>query len=196
MNSICVFCGSHSGANAIYESAARATAVALVRSGIRLVYGGAKVGLLGVLADTVLAAGGKVTGVIPRALVDREIAHNGLSELRVVDSMHERKAVMASLADAFIAMPGGAGTLDEIFEQWTWSQLGIHMKPCGLLNVNGYYSPLVTMIDRMVQEGFVTAASAAILAVESDPETLLMRLRDHCAPLPKWFAPIREIVQP
>ena len=134
MNSICVFCGSSSGANGIYEESARATGKALVRAGLRLVYGGGRVGLMGVLADEVLAAGGQVTGVMPRALVEREIAHRGVTDLRVVETMHERKELMADLADAFIALPGGAGTLEEIFEQWTWSQLGIHAKPCGFIN--------------------------------------------------------------
>ena len=145
MNSICVFCGSSSGANGIYEESARATGKALVRAGLRLVYGGGRVGLMGVLADEVLAAGGQVTGVMPRALVEREIAHRGVTDLRVVETMHERKELMADLADAFIALPGGAGTLEEIFEQWTWSQLGIHAKPCGFINVNGYF--IWTLLD-------------------------------------------------
>jgi uncharacterized protein (TIGR00730 family) len=196
MNSVCVFCGSHLGADASYEAAARATATALVRADLRLVYGGGNVGLMGVLADAVLAAGGRVTGVMPRALVEREIAHRGLSDLRVVETMHERKELMASLADAFIALPGGAGTLEEIFEQWTWSQLGIHAKPCGFLNVDGYFSPLFAMIDHMVKEGFVAAPFAAMLAIERDPETLLARLRDYRPPSRKWSHTPGDDIEP
>src|SRR5579859_7096481 len=139
MNSICVFCGSSPGLSARYEEAARAMARALVRANLRLVYGGGGVGLMGVLADAVISAGGHVSGVMTRALFDREIAHQGLSELRLVNTMHQRKEAMAGLADAFVALPGGVGTLEEIFEQWTWSQLGIHAKPCGFLNVDGYF---------------------------------------------------------
>ncbi len=186
LNSICVFCGSSPGLSASYEEAARATARALVRANLRLIYGGGRVGLMGVLADAVILAGGHVTGVMPRALFDREIAHQGLSELRVVNTMHERKEVMARLGDAFIALPGGAGTLEEIFEQWTWSQLGVHAKPCGLLDVNGYFSPLLTMIEKMVTEGFMAAPFAAMLAVDTDPDNLLARLRDYRPPACKW----------
>ncbi|MGA8272080.1 MAG: TIGR00730 family Rossman fold protein [Candidatus Sulfotelmatobacter sp.] len=186
MNSVCVFCGSSSGRDAAYEAAARATGHSLARSGLRLVYGGGKVGLMGVLADTVLSAGGQVTGVIPRALFDREIAHSGVRDMRVVQSMHERKELMASLADAFIALPGGAGTLEEIFEQWTWAQLGIHAKPCGFLNVNGYFDPLFVLIGRMVAEGFMARAFAAMLAVETDPDRLLAGFRAYQPPPQKW----------
>jgi len=186
MNSVCVFCGSSSGRDPAYEESARATGHALARSGLRLVYGGGRVGLMGVLADTVLSAGGQVTGVIPRALFDREIAHSGVSDMRIVQSMHERKELMASLADAFIALPGGAGTLEEIFEQWTWAQLGIHAKPCGFLNVNGYFDPLFALIERMVAEGFMARAFAAMLAVETDPDRLLVRFRAYQPPPQKW----------
>jgi uncharacterized protein (TIGR00730 family) len=186
MNSICVFCGSNSGTNGSYEEAARATGHALARAGLRLVYGGAKVGLMGVLADAVLSAGGHVTGVMPRALFEREIAHTGVSDLRKVRSMHERKELMAALADAFIALPGGAGTLEEMFEQWTWSQLGIHAKPCGFLNVKGYFSPLLSMIEHMVAEGFTTRSFAAMLAVETEPDKLLARFRAYQPPSQKW----------
>jgi uncharacterized protein (TIGR00730 family) len=151
---------------------------------------------MGVVADTVLGARGQVTGVIPRALFEREIAHSGVADMRVVGSMHERKELMASLADAFIALPGGAGTLEEISEQWTWSQLGIHAKPCGLLNVNGYFDPLVAMIERMVAEGFVASSSAAILAVENEPDQLLARFRAYQPPIPKWSTPGGPAVQP
>ncbi len=196
MKSICVFCGSHSGRQESYTEAARATGLALARAGMRLVYGGGRVGLMGVVADAVLSAGGQVTGVIPRALFEREIAHSGVADMRIVGSMHERKELMANLSDAFIALPGGAGTLEEIFEQWTWSQLGIHAKPCGFLNVNGYFDPLVAMIERMVEEGFVAPPSAAMLAVENDPDLLLARFRAYQPPIPKWSTPSGSAVQP
>jgi uncharacterized protein (TIGR00730 family) len=184
MKSICAFCGSHSGSNASYEESARATGRALIRAGLRLVYGGGKVGLMGVLADT--SGGGEVIGVITRGLFDREIGHQGIRDLRVVESMHERKELMASLADGFIALPGGVGTLEEIFEQWTWSQLGIHAKPCGFLNVTAYFTPLIAMIDHMVAEGFLSPAFAAMIAVEADPDALLARFRDYQPPAKRW----------
>jgi uncharacterized protein (TIGR00730 family) len=196
MNSICVFCGSSSGANGIYEEAARATGRALIRAGLRLVYGGGRVGLMGVLADEVLSGGGQLTGVMPRALVEREIAHRGVTDLRVVDTMHERKELMAGLADAFIALPGGAGTLEEIFEQWTWSQLGIHAKPCGFINVNGYFTPLLAMIEHMVAEGFMAPALASMLVIENEPERLLARFRLYQPPARKWSTETRPGVQP
>lgn len=186
MNSICVFCGSSSGRNPSYEDAARATGQALARAGLRLIYGGGRVGLMGTLADQVLSAGGHVTGIIPRALWEREIAHQGLTELRVVEGMHERKKLMAEMADGFIALPGGAGTLEEIFEQWTWSQLGIHTKPCGLLNVDGYFNSQIAMIERMVADGFLSHAYAAMLSVETDPHVLLARIRAYRPPARKW----------
>jgi uncharacterized protein (TIGR00730 family) len=196
MNSICVFCGSSSGANGIYEEAARATGRALIRAGLRLVYGGGRVGLMGVLADEVLSGGGQLTGVMPRALVEREIAHRGVTDLRVVDTMHERKELMAGLADAFIALPGGAGTLEEIFEQWTWSQLGIHAKPCGFINVNGYFTPLLAMIEHMVAEGFMAPALASMLVIENEPERLLARFRLYQPPARKWSTETRPGIQP
>jgi uncharacterized protein (TIGR00730 family) len=186
MTSVCVFCGSSSGNSIAYEEAARATGHALARAGLCLVYGGGKVGLMGVVADAVLSAGGQVTGVMPRALFEREIAHPGVRDMRVVDSMHERKELMADLADAFIALPGGAGTLEEIFEQWTWAQLGIHAKPCGFLNVTGYFSPLFAMIEHMVAEGFLTQSFAAMLAIETEPDRLLDRFRTYQPPARKW----------
>jgi len=186
MKSVCVFCGSSSGNDRRYEEAARDTGCALARAGVRLVYGGGRVGLMGVTADAVLSAGGQVTGVIPRALFEREIAHSGVADMRVVESMHERKELMATLSDGFIALPGGAGTLEEIFEQWTWSQLGIHAKPCGFLNVNGYFSPLLEMIGRMVEEGFLARSFASMLAIETDPDKLLHRFRAYQPPTNKW----------
>src|SRR5215472_15798509 len=150
---ICVFCGSSPGNDPAFVDAARATGEVLVEHDIELVYGGARVGLMGAVADAVLVAGGKTTGIMPRALVVREIAHQGLATLHIVDTMHERKTMMSDLSDGFIALPGGAGTLEEIFEQWTWAQLGIHQKPCGFLNVKGYFDPLSDMIGRSVSEG-------------------------------------------
>lgn len=176
LRSICVFCGSSAGASDDYVSSARAFATEAARRGIRLVYGGASVGLMGACADAALAAGGSVVGVIPRALVDREIAHRGLTELRVVESMHERKATMAALADAFVALPGGLGTLEELFEVWTWGMLGIHAKPCGVLNVRDYYTPLIRFLDHARDEGFVRAAQRAMLVVDTNSGALIERL--------------------
>jgi len=186
MKSIAVFCGSSLGANKIYEEAAFSVGQILARERLRVIYGGGKVGLMGVVADSVLAAGGEVIGVIPRALFKTEVAHAGLSDLRVVESMHERKKLMADLADAFLALPGGAGTLEEIFEQWTWSQLGIHEKPCGMLNVNNYFSPMRAMVDHTVAEGFTKPTFAAMLAIEEDLEVLLDRFRNYRAGAHKW----------
>jgi hypothetical protein len=196
MKSIAIFCASSLGANKIYEETARSAGQTLARAGLRLVYGGGKVGLMGILADSVLAAGGEVTGVIPRALFDREIGHKGVSDLRVVESMHERKYLMAGLADGFIALPGGAGTLEEIFEQWTWAQLGIHQKPCGLLNVNNYFAPLRAMIEHAVAEGFTQPTYASMLAIEDDLETLLDRFRTYRPAASKWSSPQPAPVQP
>jgi len=181
-----IFCGSSSGVDPIYANAARDTGLRLARKGIEIVYGGGRVGLMGMVADAALAAGGRVTGVIPRALAEREIAHSGLTTLHVVQTMHERKAKMAELADAFIALPGGAGTLDELFEQWTWAQLGIHGKACGILNVNGYFDPLKEMTSRMVAEGFLHKTYADILAVTDDLDVLLTHFRSFAPPNRKW----------
>lgn len=169
---------------------------AIANANLRLVYGGGKVGLMGILADAVISAGGHVIGVMPRALVDREIAHEGLRDLRVVETMHERKNVMSALADSFVALPGGAGTLEEIFEQWTWSQLGIHAKPCGFLNVNGYFSELLAMIRRMVTDGFLAEQFAAMLNIDTDPDRLLARFRTYHAPTQKWAAENNQLKQP
>ena len=176
IRSICVFCGSSSGVSAAYEAAARAFALTLAQRGIRLVYGGASVGLMGTIADTALEAGGEVIGVMPRALVDREIAHRGLSALHVVDTMHERKAMMADLSDAFVALPGGLGTLEELFEVWTWGMLGLHAKPYGLLDVDGYYTPLIRFLDHARDEGFVRPAQRAMLVVDDDATRLIDKL--------------------
>lgn len=173
---ICVFCGARSGARPAYRAAARGLAAALVQEGIGLVYGGGRIGLMGELADAVLARGGRAVGVIPRALLEREPPHEGLSELHVVDSMHARKALMAERSDGFIALPGGSGTLDELFEAFTWTQLGIHRKGCCLLNVENYFGPLVEFLDHAVREGFLLPADRAILLVESDPRRALQRV--------------------
>jgi uncharacterized protein (TIGR00730 family) len=176
MKSIAVYCGASHGVDPRYAEAARAMGAALVERGLTLVYGGGNVGLMGVIADEVLRLGGEVSGVIPRALVEREVGHNGLTRLFVVADMHERKAMMANLADGFIAMPGGMGTLEELFEMLTWSQLGIHRKPIGLLNVQGFYDALVGFIAHASGQGFVRPEHAALMMVESDPRALLERL--------------------
>ena len=157
MNSICVFCGSSLGNDPIYKQIAQATGQAIAEQGLTLVYGGGRSGLMGVVADSAIQAGGQVIGVITNALVDRELAHTGLTALHVVNDMHERKTKMAELADAFIALPGGAGTLEEIFEQWTWSQLGIHQKPCAFLNIDGFYDGVIQTIQDSVNLGFSQA---------------------------------------
>jgi uncharacterized protein (TIGR00730 family) len=184
-----VFCGASSGRRAAYAAAARAMGAAAARRGVGIVYGGGKVGLMGALADAALAEGGEVIGVIPRELVDRELAHDGLTELHVVGSLHERKALMAELAGGFAALPGGFGTLDELMEQLTWSQLGLHAKPVGLLDVEDYWRPLVSLARRATEEGFVREADLAAIAVAGDADALLDRLdrmtREE-RPRPKW----------
>lgn len=179
IDSICVFCGSSAGVRELYADAARRFALAATHRMIRLVYGGASVGLMGTLADTALAAGGEVVGVMPRALVDREIAHRGLTKLHIVETMHERKAMMAELAGAFVALPGGLGTLEELFEVWTWGMLGLHHKPYGLLNTASYYAPLTAFLDHARDEGFVRAAQRDMLITDDEPERLLARLVDR-----------------
>jgi uncharacterized protein (TIGR00730 family) len=188
MKSVCVFCGSSPGARPGYRDGAERLATAIAKRGLDLVYGGASVGLMGVLADAALAAGGRVVGVLPRALDRKEIAHAGLSELRIVDSMHERKAQMAERSDAFVALPGGIGTLEEWFEVLTWSQLGFHAKPCGLLDVDGYFAPLLALLDRAVSERFVTPEHRSMIVVENDAERLLDALASWRAPAAeKWL---------
>ena len=176
MRRVCVYAGSNPGSDPAYADAARALASLLAERGIGLVYGGGKVGLMGVLADTALAAGGEVIGVMPQALVDREIGHPALTEMRVVGSMHERKALMADLSDAFVAVPGGIGTLEELIEVYTWSQLGIHSKPLGLVNTDGYYDGLTAFLDHSVTEGFLRPQTRASLLVAPDPAALLDEL--------------------
>ena len=188
MRRVCVYAGSNPGSDPVYAEAARAFAATMAERGIGLVYGGGKVGLMGVLADTILEAGGEAIGVMPQALVDREIGHPGLTELRVVDSMHERKALRAELADAFVAVPGGIGTLEELIEVYTWSQLGIHDKACGVLNVNCYYDHLAALLDHAVAEGFLRPQHRAVLSVASEPAELLDRLAAFEAPtVGKWL---------
>jgi uncharacterized protein (TIGR00730 family) len=187
---ICVFTGSRHGASSAYADAAKQLARDLVERGFGLVYGGGNVGLMNVIANAVLELRGHVTGVIPNALVSKEVAHHGLSELRVVNSMHERKALMAELSDGFIALPGGIGTMEEFFEVLSWAQLGIHNKPCGLLNVSGYYDPLIEFLDQAVSEDFVKPKHRALLIVEHDPMKLLDRLaKILAAPPAKKFDP-------
>jgi uncharacterized protein (TIGR00730 family) len=186
-NRICVFCGSSSGADESYAEAARRLGLALVERGIGLVYGGGRVGLMGKIADSVLRAGGEVIGVMPRALVEREISHQGLTRLHVVGSMHERKALMSELSSGFVALPGGAGTLEEFFEVLTWAQLGIHRKPCGLLDVAGYWSHLLTHFDHMVDRGFMRPEHRALVLRAEDPDALLDRLANFEPPgAVKW----------
>jgi uncharacterized protein (TIGR00730 family) len=185
---ICVFCGSSSGKQPIYVQTAQEVGRLLARRGIDLVYGGGNVGLMGALADACLQEGGKAIGVIPQGLFEKEVAHTGLTELRVVSSMHERKAMMADLSDAFIAMPGGFGTWEEFCEIVTWTQLGILRKPCALLNVNGYYDQLLQMADRAVTEGFVSQAHRDLIQADTDAERLLDRLEGYVVPfVDKWL---------
>jgi hypothetical protein len=189
---ICVFCGASSGRLPAYAAAARSLGAALAGRGVGLVYGGGRVGLMGVVADAALAGGGEVIGVIPQELVDRELAHAGLTELHVVGSLHERKARMAEMADGFIALPGGFGTLDELFEQLTWSQLGLHSKPIGLLDVEDYWRPLIALARHATEEGFVRESDLAAIAVGGDAEGLLDRLERLARserPRPKWAKP-------
>jgi len=188
VQSICVFCGSNTGVGTAYAEAARRLAQAIAGRRLRLVYGGGSIGLMGVLGEAALAAGGHVTGVTPRRLLEKEVVHRGLTELRVVETMLERKALMAELSDAFIALPGGLGTLDELFEMLTWSQLGIHRKPCALLDVDDYYGKLAAFLDHAVAQRFITPQHRAMLIVERDPEAVLDRLAS--TPLPevsKWM---------
>lgn len=179
MKSICIYCGSSPGASPLYAQAARRLAKEMVADNIGLVYGGAHVGLMGIIADEVLRLGGEATGVIPKTLLEREVGHQGLTRLHIVKDMHERKALMAELSDGFIAMPGGIGTLEELFEVFTWSQLGIHDKPIGLLNVNGFYDGLIGFIQHLVNERFLKEQQAGIIMVESNEAALISRFKSH-----------------
>jgi uncharacterized protein (TIGR00730 family) len=188
LHSVCVFCGSSRGIDRAYTEAARSLGRTLAEANVRLIFGGGHVGLMGVLSNAALEAGGEVIGVIPGFLVERELAHSGLNDLRIVGSMHERKALMSELSDGFITLPGGTGTLEEFFEILTWAQLGEHQKPCGLLNVAGYYDPLLAVFDHMLHKGFLSQSNRALLLVESEPAKLLQRL-DHYRPpeTVKWI---------
>jgi uncharacterized protein (TIGR00730 family) len=190
MKSVCVFCGGNPGKNPAYLEAARGFGEQLARNGLALVYGGAQVGLMGAVADATLVHGGEVFGVIPEFIAAREIAHLGVTKLEVVSSMHERKAKMAERADAFVALPGGFGTLDEIFEILTWSQLGLHRKPCAVLNIAGYFDGLLTFLDHAADEQLLRPEYRAMLLVESDPARLVERLRTHQPPAVEvWLKP-------
>ena len=188
MKSICVFCGSNDGDHPGYSEAAADLGSAIARRGLTLVYGGAHVGLMGTLADATLAGGGSVVGVMPLALVEKEIAHQGLTEFREVESMHERKQTMADLADGFVALPGGVGTLEEIFEVWTWGQLGHHSKPVGFLNARNYFDRLLAFLDHQANERFMRQAHRDMLIVETDPDRMLDRCAAYEAPkVGKWI---------
>lgn len=183
---LAVFCGSSIGHRTEFLSAAQSLGKLLASENIELVYGGGLTGLMGGIADAVLEAGGKVTGVMPQHLVDKEIAHQGLTELIIVADMHERKLKMAELADGFIAMPGGAGTIEEITEQWTWAQLGVHQKPCAFLNVLGFYEPFKTFVTSMMENGFMQVDYADMLIYSDDVQVILNEMKNYTAPAPKW----------
>ena len=188
LNALCVYCGSSPGSRPSYVAAARDFGRRIANAGITLVYGGGDVGLMGAAADGALAAGGRVIGVIPDWLVEREVGHTGLTELHRVGSMHERKLKMAQLSDAFVALPGGVGTLEEIFEVFTWTQLGMQAKPCAFLDIDGYYTGLFQFLDHMASERFIRPEHLNVLLRERDPDLLLQRLRDHTpALIDKWL---------
>ena len=193
IHSICVFCGSSTGENKIYTEAAKSLGKLMVKEGITLVYGGAKVGLMGIIADEVLANGGKTIGVIPDFFSDKEIAHTQLTELIYVKSMAERKAILADLSDAFIAMPGGFGTMDELFEMMTSSQLDLHKKPVGILNINQFYNPLIAQVDRMQTDQFMKAVHRQMLLDDENPEILIDKMRNYQPPSQeKWIRKIKN----
>lgn len=188
IRSLCVFCGSSPGFDPVHGEAARALGGALGQAGIDLVYGGGRVGLMGIVADAAMAAGSRAIGVIPKALADLEVAHEGLTELHIVASMHARKAMMADLSDGFIALSGGIGTFEELFEIWTWGQLGDHAKPVALLNIAGFYDKLTAFLDDVVTAGFLRDAHRAMLMVDRDPAALVAKIRDYRAPVvEKWI---------
>lgn len=186
MHTVGIFCGSFEGSSIVYMDAARNTGRWLAEQGISIVYGGGRVGLMGAIADSALEYGGHVTGVIPKSLVEREIAHTGLSEIHVVDNMHQRKKVMSELSTCFIALPGGAGTAEEIFEQWTWAQLGIHHKPCAFLDVNHFYNPLRVMVQKMVSEGFMKQDYADMLLFCENLHDIIDYFKTYIPPVSKW----------
>ena len=192
MKSIAIFCGSTLGTDAIFSQTAEQTGRLLAEQGKTLVYGGGRSGLMGIVADSALNAGGQVIGVIPQGLVDRELAHPHLTELHVVKNMHERKTLMSELSDGFIALPGGAGTLEEIFEQWTWAQLGIHLKPCAFYNVNGFYDDLIKFIQLTTEKEFTRARFTDALIHSASIEEILQKFESFVAPEPKWGVKDRE----
>lgn len=192
MDSVCVFCGSRNGNDPAYLAAARATGAAIARRGWRLVYGGGNIGMMGALADAALAEGGEVIGVMPRALLSREIAHPGVTKIHVVNSMHRRKALMSSLSDGFLTLPGGYGTLEEFFETLTWAQLGIHDKPCALLDVIGFWDPLLVMLDKTVADGFVPASNLELILSDTNIDALLDRMADYEPP--PALPPVPDVV--
>lgn len=179
INRICVFCGSNPGRDPLYVKAAHVLGESIARNGVELVYGGGNVGIMGETANAVLAAGGRAIGVIPKTLVDKELAHRSLTELHVVNTMHERKALMSELSDAFIALPGGIGTIEEFFEVLTWAQLGLQKKPCALLNVSGYYDHLIAFIDKMVCEGFLHESHRGLMVIGDDPAAIIEKIKSH-----------------
>ena len=194
LHTICVFCAANPGVDPVYVARARAMGHHLASTGRRVVYGGGRTGLMGALAEGALAAGGEVIGIMPKHLVDREVAHTGLTQLHVVDSMHERKALLAQLSDGFLAMPGGLGTLEELFEIWTWGQLGLHRKPYGLLEVAGFYAPLLAFLDHAVGAGFVRQVYRDLLVVDEDPASLVARMEAMQPPeLPRWATRTDEL---
>jgi uncharacterized protein (TIGR00730 family) len=186
METICVYCGSSTGNTPTYVEAAEAFGERLGRRGYNLVYGGASIGIMGAVADAAMAAGAQATGVMPESMLEEELAHQQLDDLRIVESMHERKATMADLSDAFVALPGGLGTLEELFETWTWAQLGYHRKPCSVLNIDSYWSPLLEMVDHAVESGFVDEVYRRMLVVGRQPDTLLDRLENYTPPTDKF----------
>ena len=190
LHTVCVFCAASPGDDPVYVERARAMGRFLAESGRRIVYGGGRTGLMGALAEGALGAGGEVVGIMPRHLVDREVAHTGLAQLHVVDSMHERKALLAELSDGFLAMPGGLGTLEELFEVWTWGQLGLHRKPYGLFQVQGFFTPLLAFLDHAVTSGFIRQSYRDLLVVADEPATLIARMEAmEPPPLARWMTP-------
>lgn len=188
LHTVCVFCAASPGANPVYREQAATLGRFLAESGRRLVYGGGRTGLMGALADAALAAGGEVIGIMPRHLVEREVAHTELTQLRIVASMHERKALLAELADGFLALPGGLGTLEELLEVWTWGQLGLHRKPYGLLEVSGFFAPLLGFLDHAVSEGFIRHEYRQLLVVDTEARALITRMEAMEPPvLPRWL---------
>ncbi len=193
LNSICVYCGSAPGSDPAFHAEAIVAGALIARQGLTLVYGGGKVGLMGAVADAALAAGGKVIGVMPADLVNQEIGHKGLTELRIVNSMHERKWAMAELADGFLCLPGGPGTFEEIFEQWTWALLGFHAKPCGFVNVSGYYDPMRVVVQQMADKAFLDQKYVDMLVYADTSAEVIEAFRAYVPPPPKWgVAPVEQ----